>query len=119
MIGAALVVPYLAANVIGMITTIASTFLGLLLGVYLLGLLVPRANGAGALLGLLAGAGTLGAVILWTDVPHWWYGAFTCFPALLVGWLASYAFDPPRPEQMRGVAYRSSFVDRLTASPDA
>jgi len=118
-IGAALVVPYLASNVIGMITTIASTFLGLLLGVYLLGLLVPRANGAGALIGLLAGAATLGAVILWTHVPHWWYGAFTCFPALLVGWLASYAFDPPRPEQMRGVAYRSSFVDQSTASPDA
>ncbi|HUT95840.1 MAG TPA: sodium/solute symporter [Thermoguttaceae bacterium] len=118
-IGAALVVPYLASNVIGMITTIASTFLGLLLGVYLLGLLVPRANGAGALLGLLAGAGTLGAVILWTDVPHWWYGAFTCLPAFFVGWLASYAFDPPRPEQMRGVVYRSCFIDQLTASPDA
>jgi SSS family transporter len=117
-IGAALVVPYLASNVIGMITTIASTFLGLLLGVYLLGFLVPRANAAGASWGLVAGAGTLAAVLLGTDVPHWWYGAFTCFPALLVGWLASYAYDPPRAEQMRGVVYRSSFVDQPPMPPN-
>ncbi len=117
-IAAALVVPYLAPNVIGMITTIASTFLGLLLGVYLLGMLVPRANAAGALVGLLAGAGTLAAVILWTDVKHWWYGAFTCLPALVVGWLASYAFPPPRAEQLRGVVYRSCFLDGLAAADD-
>jgi hypothetical protein len=52
-IGAALVVPYLAPNVIGMITTIASTFLGLLLGVYLLGMFVPRASASGAFVGLV------------------------------------------------------------------
>ncbi len=115
-IGAALVVPCLGPNVIGMITTIAGTFLGLLLGVFLLGLLVPRANAPGALVGLVAGAAVLAVVLVWTKVPHWWYGAFTCLPAFFVGWLASYAFSPPPPEKMRGVVYPSRYIEGGLAS---
>jgi SSS family solute:Na+ symporter len=99
-----------------MITTIAGTFLGLLLGLFLLGMLVPRANAAGACVGLIAGAAVLAGVIVRTNVPHWWYGAFTCFPAFFVGWLASYAFRPPPPEKMRGVVYRSRYVEGGFAS---
>jgi Na+/proline symporter len=117
-IGAALVVPYLGPNVIGMITTIAGTFLGLLLGAFLLGMLVPRANAPGAFVGLLSATAILAAVMIWTDVPLWWYGAFTCFPTFFVGWLASYAFPPPAPEKMRGVIYRSRHVEGGFASLD-
>jgi SSS family solute:Na+ symporter len=135
-IGAAMLVPALGPNVIGIITVIASTFLGLLLGVFLLGMLVPRANAGGALIGLLTGAGAL--AIVWTlsnrpdwwygaiipgswprvFVPHWWYGAFTLIPTFGVGVLASYLFPPPRPAKMRGVVYPSYYMDGALASLD-
>ena len=100
----ALAVPHLAKNVIGMITTVAGTFLGLLLGLFLLGMFVRRANTAGAILGLLAGVVSITVVLTTTSVPHWWYGAFTTLPTLAVGWAASYLFPPPRSEQLKGLA---------------
>jgi len=106
-IGAALLVPCLAKNVIGMITTVASTFLGLLLGVFLLGMFARRANTAGAFAGLAAGVVSL-AIVLPTDIPLWWYGAFTCFPVILVGLPVSCLFHPPRAEQLEGLVFRPS-----------
>ena len=88
-IGASLVVPLLAPNVIDMITTIASTFLGLLLGLFLLGMYVPRASTAAAVVGLFSGVVCLAAAVTATTLPHWWYGACTLFPTLIVGWLSS------------------------------
>jgi SSS family solute:Na+ symporter len=114
-IAAALVAPYLGEHVIDIISVVAGSFLGLLLAVFLLGMLVPRANAGGAVVGLMAGAVCLACVWTQTKVSGWWYGAFTCLPAFFVGWLASYAFDCPRTDQMRGVARRSVFIDRLTA----
>jgi SSS family transporter len=105
-IGAALVVPHLAKNVIGMITTVASTFLGLLLGLFLLGMLIRRANTGGALIGLAAGVASLTVVVTQTTIPLWWYGAFTCFPTLLIGWMASFLFPAPSPQQREGLVYR-------------
>jgi len=96
-VGAALVVPLTATNVIGMITTVASTFLGLLLGLFLLGMFFRRANTGGAVLGLLAGIASLAVVLTATSIPHWWYGAFTSLPTLGVGWAASHLFPPPQP----------------------
>jgi Na+/proline symporter len=95
-IGAALLAPRLGDNVIDIINAIAGTLLGGLLGAFLLGMFVPRANAPGAMLGLAAGAACLVLGILTTDVPRWWYGAFTLFPTLLVGTAASYRFAPPR-----------------------
>jgi SSS family solute:Na+ symporter len=124
-IGAALIAPLLGEHVIGIITTIAGTFLGLLLGLFLLGMLVPRANAAGATVGLLAGV--LSLAIAWTltnrphwwygviipeswpraSVPHWWYGAYTCLPTFGIGALASYLSPPPRSDQLRGLVFRT------------
>ena len=94
-IGAALMAPMLGDNVINIINTIAGTLLGGLMAVFLLGIFVPRANSAGVLIGLLFGALCLLAIIVATDVPKWWYGAFTIFPTLLVGTIASYLYAPP------------------------
>ena len=102
-IGAALLAPYLGRHVIEIIAKIAGSFLGLLLGVFLMGMLVRRANTAGAAVGLAAGALCLALVWTRTDISAWWYGAYTCLPTFGVGVLASYLFRPPRPDQLKGL----------------
>jgi SSS family transporter len=97
---AALVAPLIGKNVIDIINAIAGTLLGGLMAVFLLGMFSRRANAAGVLIGLSTGAACLVAVILWTGVPKWWYGAFTIFPTLVIGSLASYWFAPPRKEAL-------------------
>ena len=96
---------------IGIINTIAGTLLGGLMAVFLLGMFVPRANQAGVLIGLAAGAAILVSVIAATDVPKWWYGAFTVFPTLVVGGLASYLFAPPSSAALRGMLWTSTTTD--------
>ncbi len=108
-IGAALLTLLLRDHpVIDIIMMIAGSFLGLLMGVYLLGMLVPRANTGGALVGLAAGAAGLAFVSTCTEVHGWWYGIFTCLPAFLVGVAASYLFSPPCTEQLKGLAFGTS-----------
>jgi len=102
-IGAGLLVPYLGQNVIDILTRITGTFLGLLLGVYLLGMFVPRANTGGTWLGVASGIACLAAVAAATEVPAWWYGACACLPTVVVGTLASFAFAPPRADQLQGL----------------
>lgn len=97
---AALVVPMIGDNVIEIIMTLAGTCLGMLLAVFLLGMLNPRANLPGVYAGLIVSLALL--LIVWTatDIPNWWYGAFTIFPTLMVGSLASYLFPPPNPSAL-------------------
>ncbi len=102
-IGAALLAPYIGKNFIDQITAVASTFLGLLLGVYVLGMFFGRANTGGAVCGLLAGAAGIALVMLHPAIPAWWCGAFAFVPTLLVGRLASGFFPPPTAEQRRGL----------------
>jgi len=104
-IAAALVVPYLGKNVIDMITTVAGTMLGGLMAVFLLGMFWPRANGPGVLFGLLAGAGCLAYVIVATNVPTWWYGAFVIVPTLGVGAVVSCLFPPPTDAARTGLLW--------------
>ncbi|MFH1920229.1 MAG: sodium/solute symporter [Planctomycetota bacterium] len=103
-IGAALVASRMDKHVIDIIIGIAGSFLGLLLGVFLVGMLVRRANTGGALVGLAAGAMSLAFVWTQTSIHGWWYGAYTCLPTFGVGVLASYLFRPPRLAQLRGLA---------------
>ncbi len=103
-VGAALLAPLLAENVIGIITKIAGIFLGLLLGVFLLGMLAPRANTGGAFIGLAAAGACLAAAWAWSSIPLWWYGAVTTVPTFVVGLIASCAFAPPTRDQRRGLA---------------
>lgn len=97
----ALFVPVLGDNVIGIITTIAGTCLGMLLAIYLLGMFVPRANMAGVLVGFVAGLVCLAAVWIFSEIPKWWFGAFTILPTFVVGAIASLFFDPPPAEPFK------------------
>lgn len=102
-VGAALLAPHIGKNFIDQITAVASTFLGLLLGVYVLGMAFARANTGGATAGLLAGAIGIAIVLLNPDIPNWWCGFFAFFPTLIIGRIASSFFPPPTKEQKRGL----------------
>lgn len=104
-IGAALLAPYIGKNFIDQITAVASTFLGLLLGVYVLGMAFSRANTGGAVCGLLAGTAGIAFVMASPSIPAWWSGAFAFTPTLLIGRLASGFFPPPTAEQRRGIFF--------------
>jgi SSS family transporter len=108
-IGAALLAPHIGKNFIDQITAVASTFLGLLLGVYVLGMFSARANAGGAAAGLLAGFAGLAFAALHPAVPAWWSGAFAFFPTLIVGFLASRCFPPPTAAQQRALFCPPSF----------
>jgi SSS family solute:Na+ symporter len=82
------------APVFKILMTIAGTFLGLLLGVFLLGMLVRRTNWQGAILGLIGGAIIFG-ICKYQGMTYWWDGACTTLGTLVIGTIASLLFPPP------------------------
>jgi SSS family transporter len=94
-IGAALLVPVLGDTVFGIITAIAGTSLGMLLAIYLLGMLMPHVNLPGIMAGLAIGLVCLAIVWILTDIPKWWFGAFTIFPTFITGAIVSFFFPKP------------------------
>lgn len=101
-----LLVPFIGQFVIEQINKIAGTFLGLLLGVYLLGIFTRTGNTWGALIGLIAGSSVLAFVWTQTTIPHWYYGLFTIGVTFLVGWISSQFFLMPTNEQLSGVRFQ-------------
>jgi SSS family transporter len=94
-IGAAILVPFLGDTVFDIITTIAGTSLGMLLAVYLLGMFLPHVNLPGILAGLVVGLTCLVLVWILTDIPKWWFGAFTIVPVFVAAAIASLFFPKP------------------------
>jgi len=113
---AALLAPLLGDNVINIINTIAGTLLGGLLAIFGLGMFSRRANSPGVLIGLTTGGVLLIIVIQMTEIPKWWYGVFTVFPTLLVGYAASFWFAPPAPKSLAGTVWQP---DRAKSRPDS
>ncbi|MFN4258690.1 MAG: sodium:solute symporter family transporter [Gemmataceae bacterium] len=93
-IAAALAVPVLGETVFDVIIKISGTFFGLLLGVFLLGMLIPGAGTTAVWVGVAAGILSLFGVWTLTSVSHWWYGAVSCLPTFLAG--GGYALWRPR-----------------------
>ena len=87
--------------------TLAGFFGGVLLGVFLLGILVTRANEQGALLGAAIGFATICAVGLATPINLFWYAPVGCTTTFLVGALASILFRSPAPEKLKGLTLHS------------
>jgi SSS family solute:Na+ symporter len=115
-----LLVPYLGEHVFDIIIRISGALFGPLLGLFLLGACVRRANTPGAACGLAAGL--LGLVLIFpTAISPWWYGAFTCLPTLGVGIAASFLFPPPPPDRVRGllVNWCGSDAEGTGAAPQA
>ena len=115
-------------NILQILNLVMYPFLGVLLGIFLLGLLNRRANApgtlAGAALGFVAtialpgtkglisalwggGAGLapglLAAVNYMAAISNFYYGFVSCLVTVLAGSAASYLFAPPRPSQIHGL----------------
>ncbi len=116
---AALLAPRLGGDVIDIIMAIAGTLLGGLMAVFLLGMFTPRANWQAALIGLAVGAASLMLVATMTDIPKWWYGAFTIGPTWLVGAGASYLFAPPPAEALAATVWTRATAESPLPAPVA
>lgn len=101
-IGTAIALQQLDLPVFHILMTIAGTFLGLMLGIFLLGMLSPRANTPGALIGLAGGILFFG-VAKAAGMSFWYDGACTTTATLFVGLFASLLFPPPSEKQLQGV----------------
>jgi len=118
---------------LGLILEASTTIIGMvggpLLGVFLLAILVKRANTVGTVIGWLAGVVALVPVcffktsFLWAKTSFMWYGFVGCTATLLVGWLASALFSlvSPTPEHHTGlnqIAPLTGLRQKSVARPD-
>jgi SSS family transporter len=109
---AALYVDSREDNLIDVITAVAGTALGMLMSVYLLGMLVPRANMYGTLCGVVAGGVALSIAHWSVQVPVQWLGLFSMVPTFVAGWAASWLFAPPSAESLAGTLWRSELDEK-------
>lgn len=77
---------------------------GSLAGIFALGILTTRANGVGAILGLVSGLATIYAVTLHTSVNPLLYGAVGVISSFGFGYLFSLLF---KPQQVSGLTIYS------------
>ena len=97
---------------IGVIALISKTlsgfFGGVLLGVFLLGIVTRRSNGPGVLLGGLLGFATVAVTGLGTPINLFWYAPIGCLSTMLYGWVLSRLFAPPPPSKIYGLTLETS-----------
>jgi SSS family transporter len=82
-------------NVLEATMTVSNFFGGSLVGVFLLGMLVPRANATGALAGMAGGVVVVLLVSALTSVAGMWFGAISALSAFGIGLVASLLGPPP------------------------
>ena len=92
-------------------------FGGVLLGIFLLGMLTRRVGSAGALLGALTGITTVALVGQFTAVSFFWYGPLGCLVTLIAGSLFGQFFPKPAEERVRGLRSRARRNFRPGAGP--
>ena len=112
----------LVVGKIGLISLINKTlsgfFGGLLLGFFLLGIMAPRANSAGALIGGAVGFTLACAVSLQTSLNFLWYAPVGCIATVVFGVLASHLWPSPPEEKVRGLTLASDVMQYRPASPE-
>jgi SSS family solute:Na+ symporter len=107
-------------SLIQILNIVMYPFTGVLLGIFLLGMLSHRANGQGVLIGGILGfLGTIAVPagrVLWPGseifqylgrISNFYYGFVGTMLTLLVGYIASYAFPAPPPSKIKGLTRRS------------
>ena len=91
------------STVVILINKIGSAFYGPILAAFLLGVATKRANGWGTIIGIAAGV--IFNIYLWKTAPteiFWmWWNFLGCIITIVVGYLASFAFPEPSPEQTK------------------
>jgi SSS family solute:Na+ symporter len=83
-------------------------FLGPLLGIFLMGVLLPRVNANGAFFGTIAAAALLavGSGFGWLSFPGIWQSAITAPIAVILGLLISLFGAPPPERSLQGLTLR-------------
>jgi Na+/proline symporter len=76
-------------SLIEVVNRFGSFFYGSILGVFILAVAFPRANGHGAFVGLLAGMGSVAWAAYFTNVAFLWHNVIGAFAVVIVGLLVS------------------------------
>ncbi len=76
-------------SLIEVVNRVGSFFYGSILGVFILAVAVPRANGHGAFWGLLAGMASVALVFMFTNVAYLWHNVVGAVAVVFVGTLIS------------------------------
>ena len=92
--GLALVALHRVGRVVEVGLQIASVAYGALLGVFLLGVLTERANQNGSMVGMICGFGVELYLWLGTSVPWTWWVAMGTVVTFIVGYTASFVWNP-------------------------
>lgn len=118
--GVACLLSMIDTPVFDLLLSLIGATLGLLTAVFLLGMLVPRANTAGAIAAVVVGLAVFAVIRLWIPSLEgeelqrvgvfaglknnsWWDAMFTTVPAFSAGVLASYLRPAPPEERTRGL----------------
>lgn len=88
-IAIALGAQYVSSSVVDEALTIAGFTVGVLLGIFLLGLISKRASEGAALLAIFGGSAVMLFIQFYTPVTGIWFAAIGCGTTLLIGLLAS------------------------------
>ncbi len=109
-LGTALAVVFTNPNIKSLFDTfimVIGLFMGVLGGLFILGVSTRRANAFGAVVGAIAGAGTMYALWQWSSVSGYLYTACGISICVGVGYLASLVAGTPT-EQLEGLTVYSS-----------
>lgn len=106
-------------NLLEFLVSFTTMFLGPLLGIFLMGVLVPRVNANGAFYGTIA---AVMVVIIasnagWLTFPGIWRSAITTPVAVILGWGISFWGPPPMPRHLQGLTLWTPQSILKTAHP--
>jgi solute:Na+ symporter, SSS family len=109
-VAAAILVLRLGAknNIIQILNIVMYPFAGVLLGIFLSGLLTRRANGPGTLIGAIFGFGITvgGPQLAWLrGLSNFYYGALGTMATVTAGYAASLLFDAPPEHKLDGLTH--------------